>query len=76
MDGINMEEFADLVERFVACQNSYCSECKYAEVCDEDIKNGYSMSSKLADILEKLLPELKKRAEQSVMDFFDILDNK
>jgi hypothetical protein len=74
--GFNVEEFTDLCKRFITCQRSTCDVCEYNDACEADIKVGLSTSTRLAKMLEMLLPELEKRAEASMQDFFDILDGK
>ena len=76
MVGFNIEEFTDLCKRFITCQRSTCDECEYNNACEADIKVGLCTSTRLAKMLEMLLPELEKRAEASMQDFFDILDGK
>ena len=73
MEGFNAEEFTDVVKRFITCHRNTCDTCEYADECDADVANGLSFSTRLADMLEPMLPELEKLSEASMMDFISLL---
>ena len=75
METINIEEFREVAERFIACRTSCCDDCQFHNDCMEDMRTGnYTpITDKLVRILKIVLNRLDERSQIPVDDFIALL---
>ena len=75
METIDIEEFRDAAERFLACRTNSCNECQFYHTCAADIRTGNvkSITDKLANVLRIVLDRLDEQSQMPVDDFIALL---
>ena len=74
METIDMGEFRDVAERFIACRHNTCNECSFRDACAEDLRmNAKPLTDRVCDILEVVLTRLDEQSQMSVDDFIALL---
>lgn len=73
METINIEEFRETAERFIACRTNSCDQCQFYDACAEDLGNYRSITERLASILQVVLNRLDERSQIPVDDFIALL---